>query len=213
MKILFVILTCEKYEKTRVKWQAATWRHDVVHFIYLNRAPPPNDETYQNLSKKYLVFLKNYDQTDQYDWFFFCDDDTFCFTQRLNQFASLCDSNSCLMAGYELPEHLVKKATDIKVRACSGGAGILVSAKLLKNIQAYLNSTNDVTVLNEQADVSLAIWAQASSPDLIVVDAQYFFRPESPRHPTNKNWHHCITYHYCNQEDFHYLNHLRKINL
>lgn len=207
MKILYVILTCQRYSETRVRWQKNTWVKDVDH-IYLKDPAKGYEESYENLSKKYVDFFLDYN-FDEYDWLFLCDDDTFVFTNKLFTFLSLCDPDKNTMIGSELPLHFVKKATELNVRSCSGGAGIAISKSLAKNIQEYLRN-GDYVVLNEQADVSLAIWCKYSVEDpILFFGCNYFFRPESPKHENNWGMYHPITFHYCDEEDFTYLNNLK----
>lgn len=208
MKILFVILTCEQYRKTRRTWQEESWLWGICDAVYLNTPPAGEQESYYCLSKKYLEFLQTSNCLD-YDWYFFCDDDTYVFVDKLKTFLSLFNSEENILIGSELADELVKKATINCIRACSGGAGIAISNLLFKNIKEYL-FRGEYDCLREQADISLALWANACCWDLKVVDAGELFRPNSPKHHTNWGLNYPITFHYCDEEDFEYCYRLEK---
>lgn len=202
MRILFVILTCEKYEDTRQKWQKESWINNMVDFIYLDGGYC-NEDNYSNLSKKYETFFLRLGDNDikNYDWIFFCDDDTFVFVDRLEKLLLLFDPSKPVLIGSELTPELVAKATDLDVRACSGGAGIAISSELAMLIKSHVES-GECIVLNEQADVTLGIWASNCECELI--NLSHFFKPHSPKivnEVTDE-----ITFHYCDEECFKLLN-------
>lgn len=196
MRILYVILTCEKYLNTRVKWQKETWLKGQKYF-YLSQ--PVGEETYNNAPKKYLYFLSNYiDQTEsEFDWFFFCDDDTFVYTQRLNDFLLLENSRFEFMYGFKGGTFDIH---NLKITWCSGGAGIVMSKELVKKIQDHLINTENPLITHE-TDITLAIWATMAAKDLTVIDNKRF-RPFAPHDPENRDIKDAITYHYCNENDF-----------
>lgn len=194
MKILYVILTCEKYLNTRVKWQKESWAKSVP-VAYL--VEPVGEEVYNNAPLKYIPFFKTL--VTDFDWFFFCDDDTFVDTKKLKWFleTQVMPDEEYVMIGFSggtFPIH------NLKITWCSGGAGIAMSRELVKKIQSHLRNTENPLVTHE-TDISLAIWATMAAKDLVVIDNKRFspFKPhESPEN--------CITYHYCTEQDFIRLN-------
>ena len=91
MKIAYILSTCEKYKDTRVKQQTESFSKyiDMNDVYYLsckmdidNRIFGWNslDDSF-NIIFKYIYFFQNV--TLDYDWYFFGDDDTYVFHERL----------------------------------------------------------------------------------------------------------------------------------
>ncbi len=216
MKILYVILSCDKYKDTRQKWQRETWLKDTKDFVYLDK--PDGEETYKNAPLKYISFLKHYTIFDElgtevdYDWFFFCDDDTFVYTEKLERFLN-CPFDKipfttgqiafmpgpCMIGfkGGEFPIY------NLKIAWCSGGAGIALNREAVKNIQTHLRATPRPLVTDE-TDISLAIWATMGNKELTVIDNKRF-SPFNPRDAMSEGLKDCISFHYCERKDFYDL--------
>jgi len=81
-----------------------------------------------------------------YEWFFFCDDDTFVNTQKLEGLLDTFDKNS--IHGSLLDEG--NWPMDKSLNFCSGGAGYLIHSELLTNIIEHIKILNtgcsDVTL-------------------------------------------------------------------
>ena len=127
MKILYIILTCEKY-RNRMQWQKSTWLKNVNESDYIYLEEPVGEETYNNAPKKYVQFFSSFERILEYDWVFFCDDDTFVFTDRLKHFLTPIDRTP-KMIGYILGDFDVEK---FRTTLCSGGAGIAVTSNLVQ---------------------------------------------------------------------------------
>jgi hypothetical protein len=84
---------------------------------------------YWDLEEKHVngfKFLKN-NFTD-YDWYFFCDDDTFVNTKKMNEFLQICDENT--VYGYLLSGWPVMTSLHYP----SGGGGVLIHKTILEKI-------------------------------------------------------------------------------
>jgi hypothetical protein len=197
MKILYVILTCDK-NKDRQRWQRETWLKEIPH-IYLDK--PIGEEIYNNAPLKYIDFFICQPDLliEPYDFFFFCDDDTFVYTDKLESFLAG-ENSKAFMIGFSGGTFPIY---NLNIQWCSGGAGIALSRECVKNIQTHLRSTPKPLVTHE-TDISLAIWAMMANEKLIVIDNKKF-SPFNPLDAAREGMQDCITYHYCNEENFHEL--------
>ena len=103
MKICYIISTCDKYIDTRVKYQMETCLKDVdKNDIYYLTSKPDIEKRHfgwncmddeKNITWKYLHFIYNMN-IDYYDWYFFIDDDTFVFKERLIEYLNSFDYNN-----------------------------------------------------------------------------------------------------------------------
>ncbi len=209
MKILYIILSCDKYKDTRQKWQSETWLNNVENVIYLDKpayqgiANTNFEDNYKNAPLKYCELLECCTFKDDIDWFFFCDDDTFVYTEKLEE----CISEQSILTGGR-PQMIGFKGGEfpiynLKIAWCSGGAGIALNREAVKNIQTHLRATPRPLVTDE-TDISLAIWATMANKDLVVIDNKRF-SPFNPREAMKEGLKDCITYHYCERKDFYEL--------
>ncbi len=202
MKILYVILSCDKYKDTRQKWQRETWIKDALAFAYLN--DPIGEETYKNAPLKYVEFFMTFSDTDNFDWFFFCDDDTYVNTDKLEIelpfLSTMVKEGRPTMIGFKGGEFPIY---NLKIAWCSGGAGIALNREAVKNIQTHLRNTPHPLVTDE-TDISLAIWATMGNKELVVIDNKRF-SPFNPLDAAREGLKDCITYHYCERKDFYGL--------
>lgn len=102
-----------------------------------------------------------------YEWFFFCDDDTFVNTKKLEEFVDTLDK--------EFVHGSVISGTwpgDTSLSYCSGGAGYLIHSELLSKI------TQHVRILNTgYSDVTLGLFLR----ELGIKSIDYnFFKSQSP---------------------------------
>jgi hypothetical protein len=185
MKIFYIILSCAEYANTRQQWQKDTWLKG-QDYIYLD---DDQGGGYKDAPKKYVRYLR--EAKREHDYYFFCDDDTFVYTKKLE--AILKDVSINEMIGFKGGEF---KIYNLNIGWCSGGAGILMNWVLFHYIQMHLLTTPH-PIITDETDISLAIWAAMSS-DVQVIDNKRF-SPFKTAETTVKD---CITYHYCDKNDF-----------
>lgn len=195
MTLIYLILTTKANAATRQRWQKDTWLKG-VDYVYLDQ-PLNGEEIYTNVAHKYVAWLKANEL--KHDWYFFCDDDTWVNTAKLT--AILRPTSNAIMTGFKGGEFTVE-GTTLKTQWCSGGAGIGISRVLLKGIQQYV--CGDPIISNE-SDTSLGIWAKMCDLGFVTIHNR-LFRPQHPRHASNNGVKGCITYHYCEKQDFESLN-------
>lgn len=192
MKILYIILTCRKYAETRQRWQRETWLKN-VDYVYLD----DDKGGYKEAPLKYVEYLRNKEL--KHDWYFFCDDDTFVYTEKLNAVLEWQMILEPTIIGFKGGEF---KIYNLSIPWCSGGAGVAVNKSCAKSIQKHLRDTR-CPIITDETDISLAIWAKMSC-NAAVIDNKRFspFKPSETPH-TMKD---CISYHYCDEMDFKRLN-------
>lgn len=187
MKILYIILTCQKYAETRQRWQRDTWLKG-CDYVYLD---DDQGGGYKEAPLKYVRYLRS--TTLEHDWYFFCDDDTFVFP---NKVCPIFITNEPVFTGFKGGKFTIH---NLSIAWCSGGAGILMNRALVEKMQLHLRHTEQPLVTHE-TDISLAIWAKMSC-NATVVDNKRF----SPFKPSETPMKDCVTYHYCEQHDFYTL--------
>lgn len=144
MKICYIISTCNKYLDTRVKYQMETFLSNVDKndIFYLTSKANIEKRHFgwncmddsQNITWKYIHFIKNMNNILDYDWYILIDDDTFIFIDRLKSLLDNYNKDELYYIGNEL-DH-------IKKQFClymSGGGGYAISNGLYKLIYAYIN--------------------------------------------------------------------------
>jgi len=167
MRIAYIVLTCEKYAKTRVEWQK---KHmfssiDLKDVYYLGHAMKPDDriyswgakDDYESLPYKFVDFFRNTDM--DYDWYMLIDDDTFVYHQRLVDLLSIYNPNHPIAIGYDM-EHLRNNdlGTDLK-HYFSGGAGTALSRAAYRGIKQWITTATDKALeFHWCADISLGMW-------------------------------------------------------
>lgn len=153
-KILYVILhTCTRPD--RYDGIVNSWGKDVDYIFYADCdneekkiIKVSNDSTYSSNEPKHINVIKYLIENDyQYEWFFFCDDDTFVNTKRLESNLENFDSNK--INGHVLSGTWKK---DLTLSYCSGGAGYLIHKTLLTKISETIKTTD-----SGYSDVSLGI--------------------------------------------------------
>lgn len=153
-KILYVILhTCKRPE--RYDGIVNSWGKDVDFIFYADCNNEEkkivevyNDSTYSSNEPKHVGVIKHLIENDyQYEWFLFCDDDTFVNTKNLENNLHLFDTNKI--------NGSVLKGTwssDKTLDYCSGGAGYVIHKTTLCKISDSIKSTD-----SGYSDVSLGI--------------------------------------------------------
>jgi hypothetical protein len=199
MSCCFIILTCEKYLNTRVKWvlENSLFKVEPKDIYFLSCEPKePNiygwntPDIYEGCPLKYIKFFQN--MTLDYDWYFFMDDDTFIFTDKLKTFISQYDKNEPLYIGnicrnYNFPIYM------------SGGAGFLMTKSLYLSIVQYIRETPEHELFQSiYGDLSIGLWL--TNIEKKVIEASVF------NAMMHKNEHELDIYnsfHYLkNEEDF-----------
>lgn len=152
MNIVYVVLTCEKYIPTRVKSQKETWLQNQNYVCLSAKEDLENhilgwntDDTYDGCSLKYIEFFRNVDLDS--NWIMFVDDDTFVYTERVNEYLKQFNPDERLYIGYR----------DLPTSAMSGGAGFILSRSAYIAICEYLRKTEDAWV-SKYTDVSMLSW-------------------------------------------------------
>jgi hypothetical protein len=151
-KILYVILhTCTRPD--RHEGIVNSWGKDVDYIFYADCdneekkiIKVSDDSTYSSNEPKHVNVIKYLIENDyQYEWFFFCDDDTFVNTKNLENNFEIFDKdkiNGSVLEG--------TWGKDRDLNYCSGGAGYLINKSLLetisKNITLGDSGYSDVTL-------------------------------------------------------------------
>jgi hypothetical protein len=162
MKICYVILTCQKYLKTRGEWQRNTWIKDVEQdpdstYYFLSAIEDPVDkhivgyytkDDYASCPIKYKKFIINNGLYD-YDYVFFCDDDTYVYHSRLKELLQKYDPKEKYYIGSWLSH-------EKQVKAMSGGAGFALSLPLYTALREYMTKTR--VSHSFHSDMSMGEW-------------------------------------------------------
>ncbi|NDB83918.1 MAG: hypothetical protein EB127_14525, partial [Alphaproteobacteria bacterium] len=156
LRICFIILTCEKYIDTRLKWQLNTSLKEVpkkdIYAISCKMGKEPyiygwdTDDGYDSLAMKYYMFIKHMDI--QYDYYMFIDDDTFVFPSRVINWLSKFDKNTPYYMGckLEFPVNITM----------SGGAGFILSKPTYMAVRKHVCSLEKFDGI--LADRTMADW-------------------------------------------------------
>jgi hypothetical protein len=175
-KILYVILhTCTRPD--RYDGIVNSWGQDVDFIFYADCdnedkkiVKVSDDSTYSSNEPKHVNVIKYLIENDyQYEWFFFCDDDTFVNTKNLE--SKIESFNKEKISGYILHNTW---ARDKELIYCSGGAGYLIHKSVLSKISETIKMTG-----SGYSDVSLGICAR----DLGIEFENYDeFKSQSPEY-------------------------------
>lgn len=157
MRIAYVIITCEKYVNTRIKWQQATWLSAVnpADVYYLGHKMDPDNRMFHwfagddhlSQSQKIIDFFCNM-YLDSYDFIIICDDDTYVFHDRMKMMLIGYDPNALVCFGH------VHTPNDFNFYY--SGAGIVLSRAVYKELYALVRL--DPKIVHHCADVSIGIW-------------------------------------------------------
>lgn len=161
MKIFYVILST-KNQVLRERYQQKTWLKN-EKYLYLtdeggiNKLRCTDNSSYSSNEEKQIVginyLIDNINNFD-YDWFYFCDNDTYVFTDNLKNKLKQCDEKK--VWGYILnkdkdPENPIFVKYGENFKYCSGGAGFCISKKLLSTLPKFFNQNTTY------ADVSVGV--------------------------------------------------------
>jgi hypothetical protein len=172
-KILYVILhTCTRPD--RYDGVVNSWGKDVEFLFYSDCdnkdkkiLKVSDNSSYSSNEPKHINVIKYLVENDyQYEWFFFCDDDTFVNTKNLEKNLDLFDRdkiNGSILDG--------TWPRDRKLKYCSGGAGYLIHKTLLPII------SKTIKIGSGYSDVSLGICAKELNIEFVNYDE---FKSQTP---------------------------------
>jgi hypothetical protein len=197
-KILYVVLHGSA-NSHRYHHVMNTWGKNVDVLFYSDsedldkKIIKVSDRTdYRSAEDKHVnVFKFLYKEKNNYEWFFFCDDDTFVNTPKMDQF--LVNLNQNEVYGSVLSETW---PDDRSLKYCSGGAGYLIHRNLLVSISDHIKNMN-----TGYSDVTLGLCLREMG--IIITDSDYF-KSQSPEFynidiDNVKNY---ITFHYIKNMDY-----------
>jgi len=216
MRILYVILTCEKYYVTRCEIVKNTWLKNIGNddYVFLSSIPDidnkklgynTNDE-YQYAPLKYVEFFNNY-ELNNVDWVFFCDDDTFIFPHRLRELLKDVNGECVGRLGVCNNNPIISGSSPLfPITFISGGAGFGITSSVFYKIKDYLLSSQFTVCLN--TDVTMGVWLREIGVD--IEDRTDYLKAQNPDHPENLkiDINKIVTFHYCNENNFTKLNEL-----
>jgi hypothetical protein len=172
-KILYTILhTCTRPE--RYDGIVNSWGKDVDFLFYSDCdnedkkiVKVSDNSSYSSNEPKHINVIKYLVENNyQYEWFFFCDDDTFVNTKNLENNLDLFDKDK--INGSVLKDTWLQ---DRSLVYCSGGAGYLIHKTLLPII------SKTIKLGSGYSDVSLGICAKELNIGLISHDG---FKSQTP---------------------------------
>ena len=171
MKICYIILTCEKYLSSRVKFLLQTSLKNInptdIYLLSCKSIDPniygwDTPDNYEGCPLKYIRFFQN--MKLDYDWYYFMDDDTFVFPKRLNNFVMNYNKEDSLYIGnrcknYSFPIYM------------SGGGGFLLTKSLYFSLIDYIRNTPEDTLLTSiYGDYLIGLWLTNINKKTIEVD-------------------------------------------
>lgn len=185
MRIAYVVLTCRAYEMTRRVWQKETVfsTTDLADVYYLGHEMRPADrlyswgagDDYESLPYKFADFFR-WSEID-YDWYFLMDDDTFVYTDRLEERVRTIETQSGVNPRQEpyIEGHLLTHIAHTPWGLYhSGGAGTLLSAKVYEVVcQRFHGMTDEYRSPHWCADICLGLWTKGIPGIRIVHSERY----------------------------------------
>ena len=187
MRIAYVILTCEKYFDTRVKWQKDTSLLNVKpeDIYYLGHKMDTEQrlyswgasDDYHALPYKTMDFFKNLEL--DYDWYILIDDDTYVFHDRLKRLLANYSPNLLISMGCIL-DHVDKEL----FRYTSGGAGTVLSKTLYKKVCTYVRTCPN-PIIHWCSDICVGKWLLDIKKDAEKNDRIIFDLDNRNFHPEN----------------------------
>jgi hypothetical protein len=180
MKILLLLISTRKFKNTRLKYVTDTWLNDVDNYIIIsdeNNDNPKtikatNDDSYESNTIKNLFALKYaYDNYNNYDWIFICDDDAFINYENLKIELIKYPLDEPIMVGQIINCFPEEK----ELYYCSGGAGYATNMNAVKKM--YNTICNYKTNI-QFADVVIGKIAKIDNIKLIDNDK---FRGQPPK--------------------------------
>lgn len=195
-KILYVILhgstNKERYYNVKETWgsEVDTLFYGDYEDLNKNVIKVSNRNDYNSNEEKHINVLKYVnDNIKEYEWFFFCDDDTFVNTKKLETNLVNFDKNS-------VNGSIINCwSFDYSLEYCSGGAGYLIHKELLNSIITNLSILN-----TGYSDVTLGIHLRNNK--IKNINYEYFrSQPPSFFKYQDKELKDYITFHYIKTKD------------
>lgn len=174
-KLLYVILhTCTRPD--RYDGIVNSWGKDVDYLFYADCEDVSkkiikvsDDSTYSSNEPKHVNVIKYLIENDyQYEWFFFCDDDTFVNTKKLESYLDFFNQE-------KISGSVIKTwGKDPNLEYCSGGAGYIIHNSVLKKISEFINVKQ-----TGYSDVTVGLYAKELN---IGFDNYDGFKSQDPKH-------------------------------
>ena len=171
MRIAYIVLTCEKYTRTRMRWQARTVFSSVnrADVFYLGHEMSAENhiyswgagDNYESLPYKFADFFR-WSGLD-YDWYFLMDDDTYVYTDRLQaQVKAITYSGVNPQQDAYMEGHILTHIAHTQWGAYhSGGAGTLLSARIYQEVSQMLRDIpGEYRSPHWCADICLGLWTR-----------------------------------------------------
>lgn len=174
-KILYVIIHGSMHPD-RYDNIMDTWGKNVDTIWYSNHNDPTKNiikmserSDHWSCEERHLNMIRYcVNNIKDYEWFFFCDNDTFVNTKKMNSLIDTFDPN--FVHGYVLEGTFAK---DRSLKYCSGGAGYLIHHKLLSKIEPNLKFYN-----SHYGDVTLGLCLRDMGVKIIHHD---YFKCDTPK--------------------------------
>jgi len=162
MKILFLIISCENHINTRQNWLKNTWLNN-LDYAFLSDIDSADNvcvtraKGHISGEEKQIMGIDYANKSNNYDWYFFCDDDTYVNTKNLISHIG-CLDNSCNSCGLVFseethPDNPIWPYVEKGHRYYSGGSGFALRKDLINRI----NSKIDIPKTN-YGDVTLGYY-------------------------------------------------------
>jgi hypothetical protein len=171
MRIAYIVLTCQKYETTRMVWQKETVFSSIPmeDVFYLGHVMRPEDrlfswgagDDYDSLPYKFADFFRQ--SNLDYDWYFLMDDDTYVYTDRLqNKVKTIQEGGIDPRQVHYMEGHILTHIAYTRWGVYhSGGAGTLLSAKVYQEVrQMFQGITYEYRSPHVCADICLGVWTK-----------------------------------------------------
>jgi len=141
-KYFYAITSSKKFKNIRQQWLKNTWLKN-LDYIFLSdineedNIKLSNDSDYSSAEEKVLngyVYL--WEQKNNYDWFIFCDDDTFLNIKKLEDYIKTCNFSNFgyIFTKENDPSNQIWQKEGDDFKWYSGGAGYVLNKETLKKI-------------------------------------------------------------------------------
>lgn len=211
------------YQDTRRAWQENTWIGKLPSgsdYVYLLGEKCKKNHTFCTIKNgkdkyehghfKYYDFITKYNY-ENFDWIFFCDDDTYVFDNKLRSLLNNYSPKLSIVIGRAgIVNHKEKNSNYLAkypIKFCGGGAGWATSLPVMCYLKAYLK-VNVVYPFAPGGDTTFGAWLKKINLHNCIVDKGNMF---SNGPPTDIQFSDVlvddvITFHWCKEADFNYLN-------
>jgi hypothetical protein len=205
-------------------------------YVFLSSKPDPGQKVigfntlddYKSVPLKFVEFFrKAHDSYFEFDWTYFCDDDTFVFPKRLRNLLSHYDSQIPICVGrkgvfktkskvIELVDRIFRKFPKLALKFLilqknlyasvieypSGGAGFAISKPAMMKLREYLREADYNYRKFTFSDVTFGYWLMQT--EIPIIDRSDVLKAQNPRHPENQGLdvNTIVSYHYCDEDDF-----------